>query len=74
MLTRLICLLLTLSTSTATTERAFLAMKYVKTTLRNKMGDNLLGDCIEKDFVKDIDINSIIDEFYILNSRRAQLK
>ncbi|KAL8480434.1 hypothetical protein ACS0TY_027100 [Phlomoides rotata] len=74
MLTPLIRLLLTLSVSTATTKRAFSAMKHVKTTLLNKMGDTLLGDCIERNFVKDIHINSIIDEFYVLNSRRAQLK
>ncbi|KAL8556321.1 hypothetical protein ACS0TY_003944 [Phlomoides rotata] len=77
MLTRLIRLVLTLSVSTATTERAFLAMKHVKTALRNKMGDDLLGDCmmfyIERDFVKDIDIDSIIDEFYVLKSRRHNL-
>ncbi|KAH6787076.1 hypothetical protein C2S52_006628 [Perilla frutescens var. hirtella] len=38
MLTRLIHLVLTLPDSTATTERAFSAMKHVKTALRNKMG------------------------------------
>ncbi|KAL8553665.1 hypothetical protein ACS0TY_002100 [Phlomoides rotata] len=78
LLTRLIRLILTLPVSTATIERAFSAMKHVKTTLRNKMKDDLLGDCMrfytERDFVKDIDINSIIDDFYVLKSRRAQLK
>ncbi|KAL8460653.1 hypothetical protein ACS0TY_032247 [Phlomoides rotata] len=74
MLTRLIRLLLTFLISTATTERVFSAMKHVKTTLRNKMEDNLLGDYIEKFFVKDIYIDSIIDEFYVLKSRMAQLK
>ncbi|KAH6831644.1 hypothetical protein C2S53_009119 [Perilla frutescens var. hirtella] len=77
MLIRLIHLVLTLRVSTATTERAFSAMKHVKTALRNKMGDDLLEDSlmiyIERDFVKDIDINSVIDEFYVLKSRRAQL-
>ncbi|KAL8516450.1 hypothetical protein ACS0TY_014924 [Phlomoides rotata] len=76
LLTRLIRLILTLPVSTATIERAFSAMKHVKTTLRNTMGDDLLGYCmmlyIERDFVKDID--SIINEFYVLKSRRAQLK
>ncbi|KAL8467870.1 hypothetical protein ACS0TY_031204 [Phlomoides rotata] len=74
MLTRLIRLLLTLPVSTATTERAFSVMKHVKTALRNKMRDNLLRDCIERDFVKNIDIDSIIDEIYVLKSRMAQLK
>ncbi|XP_057791491.1 uncharacterized protein LOC131008576 [Salvia miltiorrhiza] len=77
MLTRLIHLILTLPVSTATTERAFSAMKHVKTALRNKMGDDLLEDSlmlyIERDFVKHIDIDSVIDEFYVLKSRRAQL-
>ncbi|KAH6821827.1 hypothetical protein C2S53_008432 [Perilla frutescens var. hirtella] len=74
MLTRLIHLVLRVST--ATTERAFFAVKHVKTALRNKMGDDLLEDSlmiyIERDFVKAIDINSFIDEFYVLKSRRAQ--
>ncbi|KAL8462018.1 hypothetical protein ACS0TY_033194 [Phlomoides rotata] len=48
MLTRLIRLLLTLPIYTATIERAFSVMKHVKTALHNKMGDNLLGDCIER--------------------------
>ena len=34
---RLICLILTFPVSTATTERAFSAMKFVKTSLQNKM-------------------------------------
>ncbi|XP_022854958.1 zinc finger MYM-type protein 1-like [Olea europaea var. sylvestris] len=42
MVTRLICLVLTLPISTATTERAFSAMKHVKTDLRNKMEMNFL--------------------------------
>ncbi|XP_050376893.1 uncharacterized protein LOC126794271 [Argentina anserina] len=37
MLYRLICLVLTLPVSTATTERAFSAMNYIKNKLRNKM-------------------------------------
>ncbi|KAL8528897.1 hypothetical protein ACS0TY_006386 [Phlomoides rotata] len=78
MLTRLIHLVLILPVSIATIERAFSVMKHVKTALRNKMEDDLLGDCmmlfIERDFVKDIDIYSIIDEFNVLKSRRAQLK
>ena len=54
---RLICLVLTLPVSTATTERAFSAMKLLKTRLRNKMKDDFFerlhdslyreGDCHE---------------------------
>ncbi|XP_042423624.1 zinc finger MYM-type protein 1-like [Zingiber officinale] len=76
MLTRLIHLILTLPVSTATTERAFSAMKHVKTALRNKMEGDFLEDCltlyIERDLAKDIDVYSIIDEFYVSKSRRAQ--
>ncbi|XP_057461087.1 uncharacterized protein LOC130751498 [Actinidia eriantha] len=41
---RLIRLVLTLPVTTATTERAFSAMKHVKTALRNKMEDEFLAD------------------------------
>jgi hypothetical protein len=64
----LIRLVLTLPVSTVTTERAFSAMKHVKTVLRNKMEEEFLADSImiyiERELVKDIDSDSIIDEFY----------
>ncbi|XP_058003742.1 uncharacterized protein LOC110636288 [Hevea brasiliensis] len=41
---RFVRLVLTLPVSTATTERAFLAMSHVKTKLRNKMGDDFLAN------------------------------
>ncbi|XP_042432571.1 zinc finger MYM-type protein 1-like [Zingiber officinale] len=71
MLTRLIYLVLTLPVSTATIERAFSAMKHVKTTIRNKMEDGFLADCmtiyIEREFAMNIDVDSIIDEYYAYN-------
>lgn len=77
MLTRLIHLILTLFVSTATIERAFSAMKRVKTAFRNKMGDELFEDSlmiyVERYFAKDIDIDTVIDKFYLLNSRKAHL-
>ena len=77
MLTRLIHLILILLVSTATTERAFSAMKYLKTALRNKIEDDFLANClmfyIERDFVKNVDVDSIIDEFYASKPHRAQL-
>ncbi|XP_047309724.1 uncharacterized protein LOC124913157 [Impatiens glandulifera] len=77
MLTRLIHLVLTLLVSTATTERSFSAMKKVKTELRNKMEDDFIADCltlyIERDLAKDINVDFIIDEFYVIKSCRAQL-
>jgi hypothetical protein len=64
---RLIRLVLTLPVSTATTERAFSAMKLVKTRLRNKMEDGFLRDClvtyIEKEIAVEISTDTIIDIF-----------
>ncbi|XP_074567177.1 uncharacterized protein LOC141823867 [Curcuma longa] len=72
MLTRLIHLVLTLPVSTATTERAFSAMKHVKTSLRNKMEDDFLEDCltlyIERDLTKDIDS---IDQVFPVGAEQA---
>jgi hypothetical protein len=64
---RLIRLVLTLPVSTATTERAFSAMKLVKSRLRNKMEDGFLRDClvtyIEKEIAIEISTDTIIDIF-----------
>ncbi|XP_042380230.1 zinc finger MYM-type protein 1-like [Zingiber officinale] len=77
MLTRLIHLVLTLPVSTASTEQAFSVMKHVQTTLRNKMEDDFLEDYltlyIERDLAKNIDVDSIVNDFYVSKSRRAQL-
>jgi hypothetical protein len=73
----LIRLVLTLPVSTATTERAFSAMKHVKTVLRNKMEKEFLADSmmiyIERELDEDIDSDSIIDELYSTKHRRVQL-
>ena len=75
---RLICLVLTLPVTTVTTERAFSAMKFVKTTLRNKMEDEFLTDCltiyIKREFSETIDLDSVIDEFYAIKHRRIQFQ
>jgi hypothetical protein len=64
---RVIVLVLTLSVSTATTERAFPAMNIVKTRLRNKIEDEFLTDSlmvyIEREVATTISIDSIIDDF-----------
>ncbi|KAF8404096.1 hypothetical protein HHK36_008976 [Tetracentron sinense] len=61
---RLICLVLTLPVSTTTIERAFSAMKIVKTRLRNKMEDEFLANTlvvnIEKEIAEKFTIESII--------------
>ncbi|KAK9057158.1 hypothetical protein SSX86_024525 [Deinandra increscens subsp. villosa] len=70
-------LIMTLPVSTATTERAFSAMKIFKTRLRNKMSDAYLADSlviyIEKEIAENFDSDSIIDEFKDLKGRRAEL-
>ncbi|XP_052206859.1 uncharacterized protein LOC127811192 [Diospyros lotus] len=77
MITRLIRLVLTLPVSTATTERAFSAMKLLKTTLRNKMEDDFLADCmtlyIERELALTIDVNSVVDEFFVSKPRQVQV-
>jgi hypothetical protein len=73
---RLIRLILTLPVSTATTERAFSAMKIVKIRLCNKMEDKFLGDnllvYIEREIAKSFDSNLILNDFVSLRSRRIQ--
>ncbi|CAN1347624.1 hypothetical protein LINPERPRIM_LOCUS41173 [Linum perenne] len=77
MINRLMRLVLTLPVSTATTERSFSAMKFVKTDIRNRMSDGFLEDCLtiffERECVIDLDGDSIIDEFAKVKDRRVQL-
>ncbi|KDO48311.1 hypothetical protein CISIN_1g035478mg, partial [Citrus sinensis] len=78
LLDRLFRLVLTLPVSTATIERAFSAMKLIKTTHRNKLENEFLSGCmviyIEREIVDNIDSNVIIDEFSFLKNRRTQLR
>ncbi|ESR54147.1 hypothetical protein CICLE_v10024545mg [Citrus x clementina] len=73
----LIRLVLTLHVSTTTTERAFSAMKLIKTTHRNKMENEFLSDCIviyiEREITDNIDSDAIVDEFSFLKNHRTQL-
>ncbi|KAL5844084.1 hypothetical protein ACOSQ4_010042 [Xanthoceras sorbifolium] len=75
---KLIRLVLTLPVSTTTTERAFSAMKLLKTPLRNKMEDDFLTDCmviyIEREIADTIDLEYIIDEFNCVKSRKTKFK
>ncbi|CAN0919879.1 hypothetical protein LINGRAHAP2_LOCUS31710, partial [Linum grandiflorum] len=75
MICRLIRLLLTLLVSTATTERAFSTMKFVKNDLRMKMADGFLADSllmfIERDYARKLDVDSTIHEFANLKNRRV---
>ncbi|KAK4599601.1 hypothetical protein RGQ29_009588 [Quercus rubra] len=60
----LVKLALTLPVATATVERSFSVMKYIKNELRNRMGDQLMNDClvvyIEKDVACSIDNETIM--------------
>jgi hypothetical protein len=53
-------------------------MKIVKTRLLNRMEDDFLASYlivyIEKEIVKRFTIDMIIDDFYSMKERRAQLK
>ncbi|KAK4269479.1 hypothetical protein QN277_022633 [Acacia crassicarpa] len=73
----LVKLALILPVAIASVERVFSAMKYIKTTLRNRMGDEWLNDClvsyIEKDVFDSIDNESIMIEFQKLRPRRITL-
>ncbi|XP_016185695.1 uncharacterized protein LOC107627370 [Arachis ipaensis] len=63
--------------STTTIERAFSAMKIVKTRLRSKMADEFLANnlviYIEKEIAATFSTNSIIDDFESRKKHRAQL-
>ena len=72
---RIVRLVLTLAVSTATTKRAFLTMKVVKTNLRNKMENDFLTESlmlyIEKDITSTFSLDSIVDDFENLKKRRV---
>ncbi|XP_057538192.1 uncharacterized protein LOC130815725 [Amaranthus tricolor] len=63
----LIKLMLILPVATASVERVFSAMTYVKSKLRNSMGDQLMNDClvtfIEKEVFLQVSDEMIIDRF-----------
>jgi YesN/AraC family two-component response regulator len=75
---KLICLILTLSIFIVITKRAFSAIKHDKTVFCNKMKDEFLVYFmmiyIEREFAEDIDLDSIIDEFYSTKHGRVQLR
>jgi hypothetical protein len=78
MVDKLLRLLLTLPVSTATTERAFSTIKFVKTRLRRKMGDVYLRDYlvvyIERELAAMICSDDIIKAYDLANTRRAKFK
>ncbi|KAH1046247.1 hypothetical protein J1N35_037031 [Gossypium stocksii] len=69
-LDKIIRLVLTLPVCIATTEQVFLAMKIMKTRLRNRIEDNFFSTYfmayIEKEIAREISTDSIIDEFGLM--------
>ena len=57
-------LVLTLPVATATVERSFSAMKYVKNELRNQIGDQWMNDCLVVYIEKDVAIALIMRLLY----------
>ena len=74
---RLLKLSLILPVATATVERCISAMNFVKTTLRNRIGDVFLSDClvcfIEKQVLNTVTNESVIKRFQDMSERRVHL-
>nr|XP_009797112.1 PREDICTED: uncharacterized protein LOC104243598 [Nicotiana sylvestris] len=74
----LVKLSLILSVATATVERAFSSMKFIKNDLRSRIGDDFLNDCvvcfIEDEVFESVSNDAIIDCFQNMTTRRVQLK
>ena len=77
MVYRLVESTLLLHVATEYVERVFSAMKYVKTDLRKRMGDEWLNDSlvvyIENEIFDSIDNELILNRFQNMDSRRNQL-
>jgi hypothetical protein len=64
--------------ATASVERIFSAMTFIKNKLRNKMGDSLLDHClmtfIERDIFLKLSEEEIINTFMAIKRRRPDKK
>ncbi|XP_078171495.1 uncharacterized protein LOC144565578 [Carex rostrata] len=74
---KLVKLGLILPVATASVERAFSAMNIVKTSMRSRMGDQWMNDClitfIEKDLFKRVSNERIMQRFQNMKARRGIL-
>jgi hypothetical protein len=74
---RLLKLVLVLPVATATVERVFSIMNYVKNKLRNRMGDQYLNDClvtfIEREFFLQVKDHDIISRYQAMRDRRVKI-
>ncbi|XP_074318753.1 uncharacterized protein LOC141655579 [Silene latifolia] len=70
----LLKLVLVLPVATATMERAFSAMTFIKNKLRNSMGDEWLNDIlvtfVERDVFLKVTVDEIVHEFMNMRTRR----
>ena len=73
----LVKLVLTLPVATATVERSFSIMKYIKNLLCNRMGDQWMNDClvtyIENDVFDSIDNETIMQRYQTMKTCRRIL-
>ncbi|XP_016546389.1 uncharacterized protein LOC107846544 [Capsicum annuum] len=74
---RLVKFALLLPVATASVERAFSAMKFIKNELRSRMNDDFLSGCmvpfVEKDVFNNVSIDDIILSFKAMKPRRVVL-
>ncbi|XP_060214793.1 uncharacterized protein LOC132641730 [Lycium barbarum] len=74
---RLVKFALLLPVATAKVERAFSAMKLIKSELRNRMDDEFMSGCmvpyVEKNIFKTVSDESIMNRFQKMKTRRIQL-
>ncbi|XP_060181319.1 uncharacterized protein LOC132610923 [Lycium barbarum] len=74
---RLVKLALLLPVATASVERAFSAMKFIKNDLRSQMSDDFLSGCLvpylEKDVFDNVSNDAIIKTFQAMKPCRVQL-
>jgi hypothetical protein len=74
----LLKLVLILPVATASVERAFSTMNFIKNRLRNRMNDSLLDDClvtfIERDVFLNVKEEDIINYFMTIRRRRPDMK
>lgn len=74
---RLLKLVLVLLVATATVERCFSAMKIVKSSLRNRIGDDYLSHSlicyIEKEEMKKVTNEAVVHRFMNMTERKYDL-
>ena len=62
---------------TATVERCFSAMKFLKTDLRNRIGDNFMNGAlvcsVEKEALENVKTENVITRFRKMKDRRGEL-